>query len=155
PGHPPLQATRCDALGAAMKGSREGTVDAVKRSVRRLTRRLGYEVVPTAFLEHHAFARHLDALFRQLQIDCVFDVGANRGQYRDFLRDLVGFDGLIISFEPVPNAAAVLRERAAGDPRWLIQGYALGRADGSQPMNVMNPDFLSSFRAPDRSKLRL
>lgn len=130
-------------------------MNALKRGARRLVRRLGYEIVPTAFLEHHAFARHLDTLFRALQIDCVLDVGANRGQYHDFLRDRVGFDGWIISFEPVPRAVALLRNRAATDPRWLIQGYALGSEDGRQPMNVMKPDFLSSFRTPDYSKVRL
>jgi FkbM family methyltransferase len=130
-------------------------MNALKRAARKLVRRLGYEVVPTAFLEHHAFARHLDGLFRALQIDCVLDVGANRGQYRDFLRDRVGFDGWIISFEPVPQTVALLRDRAATDPRWLIQGYALGSEDGHQPINVMKPDFLSSFRTLDDSKVRL
>lgn len=132
-----------------------GTMNVLKRGLRKLVRRLGYEVVPTAFLEHHAFARHLDTLFRDLRIDCVLDVGANRGQYRDFLRDRVGFDGWIISFEPVPEAVALLRARAATDPRWLIQGYALGSEDGRQPINVMKPDFLSSFQTPDYSKVRL
>lgn len=131
------------------------TMNVLKRGARNLVRRLGYEVVPTAFLEHHAFARHLDTLFRELRIDCVLDVGANRGQYRDFLRDRVGFDGWIISFEPVPGAVALLRDRAATDPRWLIQGYALGSEEGRQPINVMKPDFLSSFRTPDYSKVRL
>lgn len=130
-------------------------MSALKRAARKLVRALGYEVVPTAFLEQHAFARHLDTLFRELRIDCVLDVGANRGQYRDFLRDRVGFDGWIISFEPVPRAVALLRDRAATDPRWLIHGYALGSEDGRQSMNVMKPDFLSSFRTPDYSKVRL
>jgi FkbM family methyltransferase len=130
-------------------------MNALKRAIRKLVRRVGYEVVPTAFLEHHAFARHLDSLFRRLQIDCVLDVGANRGQYRDFLRDRVGFEGWIISFEPAPRAVALLRDRAASDPRWMIQGYALGSEEGRQPLNVMNPDFLSSFRTPDYSKVRL
>lgn len=132
-----------------------GTMNVLKRGVRELVRRLGYEVVPTTSLEHHALARHLDTLFRDLRIDCVLDVGANRGQYRDFLRERVGFDGWIVSFEPVPQTVALLRARAATDPRWLIQGYALGSEDGRQPINVMKPDFLSSFRTPDYAKVRL
>src|SRR5262249_52923903 len=88
-------------------------------------------------------------------IDCVLDVGANRGQYHDFLRERVGFEGWIISFEPVARALGLLRDRAARDPRWVIEGYALGSEPGRHPMNVMDPDFLSSFRAPDYSKLRL
>jgi FkbM family methyltransferase len=138
-----------------MNASDGGSMKALKRAARKLVRKLGYEVVPTAFLEHHAFARHLDTLFRELQIDCVLDVGANRGQYHDFLRDRVGFNGWIISFEPVPQTIALLRAFAAADPRWLIQGYALGSEEGRQAINVMKPDFLSSFRAPDYSKVRL
>jgi FkbM family methyltransferase len=133
----------------------DGAMKAFKHAARKVVRRLGYEVVPTAFLEHHAFARHLDRLFRQLQIQCVLDVGANCGEYRDFLRDRVGFTGWIVSFEPVPRNIALLRGRAASDPRWLIQGYALGSEDGSQPFNVMQPDSLSSFLRPDYSKGRL
>jgi FkbM family methyltransferase len=128
---------------------------AFKDAAQKIVRSLGYEVVPTAALEHHAFARHLDRVFRDLGIDSVLDVGANRGQYRDFLRHRVGFSGWIVSFEPVPHNAALLRERATSDPRWVIQGYALGSQDAALPMNIMQPDFLSSFRRPDASKLRL
>ena len=124
-------------------------------AARKIVRRLGYDVVSVDALEHHAFARHLEGLFRDLGIDSVLDVGANRGQYRDFLRNHVGFTGWIISFEPVPHNVALLRERAASDQRWVIQGYALGSEDAALPMNVMKPDFLSSFRRPDDSKVRL
>jgi FkbM family methyltransferase len=119
-----------------------------KRGVREAVRRLGYEVVPTRDLEDHALVRHLQDLFGTLAIRCVLDVGANRGQYRQFLRDRVGYDGLIISFEPVAANAAGLRAAAAGDAGWIIRDHALGAEEGEAEINVMTADSLSSFRSP-------
>jgi FkbM family methyltransferase len=84
----------------------------------------------------------------------VLDVGANVGQYHDFLRDRVLYDGPIISFEPVSRHVDLLRERAHGDGDWHIEGYALGAEDGSLPINVMASDQFSSFLEPDNSRVR-
>ena len=40
----------------------------------------------------------LRQVFGVFSIDCVFDVGANMGQYALMLRKKVGYRGLIISF---------------------------------------------------------
>src|SRR5258708_7328948 len=61
---------------------------------------------------------HLQKLLLHLDVDCVFDVGANTGQYAAMLRREVGFQGLIISFEPIPKVARALRAVAKGDPLW-------------------------------------
>jgi hypothetical protein len=63
--------------------------------------------------------RHLRKLFSKCNIDCVFDVGANYGQYARMLRDAVGFKGLIISFEPIAAAAAALRREFRNEPRMV------------------------------------
>jgi len=126
-------------------------IAALKRGVRRAIRRLGYEVVPTAHVESHGFIRHLDELFRRLEIQCVLDVGANRGQYRQLLRERVGYQGLIVSFEPVAQNVAALRAQAQADPRWMIRGHALGSTDTQMDINVMKADLLSSFLSPDPS----
>lgn len=70
--------------------------------------------------------RHVVELLSRYRVDCVFDVGANTGQYARGLRES-GYRGRIVSFEPVPDALALLRERAADDPDWLVFPYALGR----------------------------
>lgn len=124
-------------------------IAAFKRRVRQVIRRLGYEVVPRDHVESHTFIRHLEELFRTLDIRCVLDVGANRGQYRQLLRDRVGYQGPIVSFEPVAQNVASLRAQAETDPRWSIRGHALGAEDRAMDINVMKADLLSSFLAPD------
>ena len=80
-----------------------GMLKIVKDSVLRVSRSMGYDIVPLREMKERDFALHLGELLAHLKIDCVLDVGANVGQYRDFLRDKVLFDGIIISFEPVSH----------------------------------------------------
>ena len=126
----------------------------VKDSVLRVSRSFGYDIVPLREMKERDLALHLRALLDHLKIDCVFDVGANVGQYHDFLRNKVLYDGLIVSFEPVSRHVELLRQRAAREDRdWRIEGYALGAADGSLPINVMASDQFSSFLQPDNSRV--
>ena len=72
----------------------------------------------------------LAALLAFHRIDLVLDVGANEGQYGAMLRRL-GYGGRIQSFEPLPEAHAMLRERACGDPLWEVAPpMALGAENG-------------------------
>ena len=80
----------------------------VKDSVLRVSRSFGYDIVPLRDMKERDLALHLRELLARLDIDCVLDVGANAGQYHDFLRDKVLFDGPIISFEPVSHHIEVL-----------------------------------------------
>ena len=123
----------------------------LKRGLKRLVSRFGYEVVRPESLQERALAHHLGRLFRQLRVDCVLDVGANRGQYRNFLRDAVGYEGWIVSFEPLQRNVQILSAAAPSDPRWVVCGFALGRQDGHLDINVMRSDDFSSFLAPDSS----
>jgi FkbM family methyltransferase len=125
----------------------------VKDSVLRVSRSLGYDIVPLREMKERDFALHLGELLAQLEIDCVLDVGANVGQYHDFLRNKVLFEGTIVSFEPVSRHVALLKERAQQDPHWHIEPYALGAKDGSLDINVMVSDQFSSFLEPDNSRI--
>ena len=118
----------------------------VKDSVLRVSRSFGYDIVPLRDMKERDFALHLREVLARLEIDCVLDVGANAGQYHDFLRDKVLYDGPIISFEPVSHHIEVLRERSRSDRDWHIEGYALGSSDGSMPIDVMVSDRFGSFR---------
>jgi len=123
----------------------------VKDTALKLARSAGYDIVPLRDMRERDFAIHLGQLLTQLDIDCVFDVGANIGQYHDFLRERVYYTGQIVSFEPVARHVDVLRERAKGDARWRIEPYALGSSPGFASINVMKSDQFSSFLEPDNS----
>ncbi len=81
-------------------------------------------------------AQHVAWLLRHYRVNCVFDVGANTGQYAKQLRR-AGYSGRIASFEPVPDTAETLRQAAADDPDWFVYPYALGREDTTTSMNVV------------------
>ena len=81
-------------------------------------------------------------------IDCVFDVGANRGQYATMLRKDAGFRGTILSFEPNPDIFAELAKRAAQDGKWHVFNMALSDFDGNASFNIMAADQFSSLKKP-------
>jgi FkbM family methyltransferase len=85
----------------------------------------------------------LPALFGMYGVNCVVDVGAHEGEYAKRLR-AGGYEGRIVSFEPVPRAVAELERAAAGDPDWHVHGFALGSDEGTTGMNVV-PGTLSSI----------
>lgn len=78
----------------------------------------------------------------------MLDVGANVGQYRDFLRNSLGFSGWIHSFEPMPDNVAILRERSVRDSRWRIHNFALGDEEKTMELNVTKESDLCSFLSP-------
>jgi FkbM family methyltransferase len=84
----------------------------------------------------------LAAQLTRYEVNCVLDVGANRGQYGRLLRR-AGYTGRIVSFEPVPPEFELLEQAAAGDPEWEVHPVALGSSDGSLEMHV-TPGTLSS-----------
>jgi FkbM family methyltransferase len=86
---------------------------------------------------------HVATLLDLYGINCVLDVGANRGQFALLLRD-AGYRGHVASFEPVPEAFAELQRAAASDPAWTAYPWALGREEGRLSMNVV-ADTLSSL----------
>lgn len=94
--------------------------------------------------------RHSDVsqLLRQLfvhQIDVVFDVGANTGQFATTLRD-AGFAGRIVSFEPSTAAYSVLCKHARNDANWLVAPrMALGASDGTMTLNLAGNSASSSL----------
>ena len=90
---------------------------------------------------------HLSMLFERYDVNCVLDVGANRGQYGHELRH-AGYRGRLLSFEPVEHLCRELQEAAAGDATWSAHRVALGREAGVFDINVTRHDVFSSFRAP-------
>ena len=118
----------------------------LKRRSRELASQAFNLVIFPEFEQYHWPERaYAQRLLEILDIDCVFDVGANRGQYAKWLRNL-GFRGLIVSFEPNPTAFAELQRQAGSN--WICLPYALGGETGELPFNVMADDVFSSFLKP-------
>ncbi|HET6551643.1 MAG TPA: FkbM family methyltransferase [Solirubrobacter sp.] len=97
-------------------------------------------------LHEHMVHEHVADLLRRRRVNCVIDVGANRGQYALALRR-AGYAGRIVSFEPVPATFAELEAAADGDPRWTVRQCALGAADGTTTINAVHGT-MSSLLAP-------
>jgi FkbM family methyltransferase len=91
----------------------------------------------------HLAREHLLWVIRRLGIDCVLDVGANSGQFAKALRR-AGYDGRIVSFEPVSSVFAHLQAAAAGDHGWRVHQLAVGEEDGEAEINV-RPGTMSSL----------
>jgi FkbM family methyltransferase len=105
--------------------------------VRQLVRRTGFDVTryplpysagadPSA-----AYVRRI----RELGADVVLDVGANTGQFALHLR-WAGWEGRIVSYEPLTTAFGALSRNAAKDPQWQVFNLALGATKGSAPIHI-------------------
>ncbi len=111
-------------------------------------RLVGYEAFPAYLAERRPLALRLRHLLHRCGVERVLDVGGNRGQYRDFLRFDVEWGGPILSFEPDPEMAGIMRDKAASDPLWEIRPEALGRERGARRFNRMRMTGYNSFLAP-------
>ena len=115
----------------------------------------GLTIVPSWRANRRPMATHLSRLFTLLDVDCVLDVEANLGQYRDFLRDEVRYSGRIVSFKPIPEHAAAMRQRATGDASWEVHGIALGAQPGTASFNIMAGTEFSSFLRPTDKEVNI
>ncbi|HEX2093403.1 MAG TPA: FkbM family methyltransferase [Longimicrobiaceae bacterium] len=115
-------------------------------NLRRLVRGIGLDVV--SYPRWNTAPWALKHLLPQLRITCVLDVGGHHGEYGLMLREM-GYQGHIVSFEPVPESFAVLKERCAGDPRWHAHPYALGAEAGVLPLHITRESDFVSFLDPD------
>lgn len=98
---------------------------------------------------------HLQNFLNYFSVDCIFDVGANNGQYATMLRNKVGYKGDIVSFEPIPASAEILREKSRKDARWHIEEVALDTTKGTAPFNVTQFNQFSSLHKPSHKEADL
>ena len=82
-------------------------------------------------------------------VDVALDVGASVGDYGRDLR-AHGFEGRIVSFEPLPGAAAALRAAARDDPAWEALPIGLGATTGDATLHVSARETSSSFLPMER-----
>lgn len=110
-----------------------------------MERALGVRIVRPGAVALLFEEEHLRRFFEHFEVDCVFDVGANGGQYAKMLRERVGYQGFIVSFEPIPDLAREIRTLAQNDPRWFIEEAALDREAGTARFNVTTESQFSSL----------
>lgn len=87
-------------------------------------------------------------VFKTQEVDMVLDVGANLGQFAKSLRQ-DGYTGIIHSFEPVKDTFRQLAEASKDDDKWFVHNFALGEAQGSATINVMNSSAFASVLKPN------
>ena len=86
----------------------------------------------------------LGTLLGEAGVNLVFDIGANRGQYAERLRD-IGYANTIVSFEPQKEAFGILSNKANLDAAWHVVNVALGAAEGVADLNITENSFSSSI----------
>jgi FkbM family methyltransferase len=111
--------------------------------IRRVCRRIGFDVVRYKPTFHPGARRR--ALFESFKIDTVLDVGANTGQYGKYLRNVIGYKGRIISFEPLSSAYGELTKTANADGLWKAMNCALGNTNEKNEINIAANSLSSSI----------
>lgn len=118
-------------------------VNSTKKMAHKILNSFGFDVVKLQNF-NDGLAQHLTNVIKSRKIDCVLDVGANIGQYGKFLRE-IGFEGHIVSFEPVKEVFELLKKNSEGDNKWLCYNLALSNEAASKDINVYSGTQFSSF----------
>jgi FkbM family methyltransferase len=135
----------------------------LKKTLNELANSNGFEVVYRGHdlavkdycATEYAKQVHLSRILDLFSINCVFDVGANMGQYAKELRFL-GYSGLILSFEPVADTYFSLKDAARDDPLWKTFPYALGAENTNLEINLYDSDSqFNSFLPPSSQQEQL
>ena len=112
-----------------------------KCGVQKLAEHFGYEIVEKP-LAWHLINR---------KISVVLDVGASVGGYGHSIRQ-DGYNGKIVSFEPLPSAYEQLNALSRKSPPWQTLNCALGSRSGNIDLHVAsNGDSSSTLRMLPRS----
>lgn len=121
----------------------------MNRYVRELRdRRLAVRLALAGKVHQYPEVQALRKFLSHFAVDCLFDVGANRGQYARMVRTYGNYSGLILSFEPNPTVFAELEKNARSDRNWHVFNMALSDFDGPASFNIMAADQFSSLKAP-------
>jgi FkbM family methyltransferase len=118
-----------------------------KRQVKRLLAKVGYQINPLS--DYEVPAEHLTKVLTALAINCLFDVGAHKGDFGRTLRR-IGYSGKIVSFEPVAANFKELAKTASNDPNWHVCPFALGDKTGKAEINVFHSSDFNSLLPPSQ-----
>jgi FkbM family methyltransferase len=114
----------------------------LKEFIKKMLRRSGFELSRFS-VEQSENARFISMLSTH-NVNLIFDVGANAGQFGVLLRK-IGFDGKIISFEPLSDAREILLNISKNDPLWQIAlQTAIGEENGKIEIQIAINSYSSS-----------
>jgi FkbM family methyltransferase len=131
----------------------------IKHHLRKLLRNIGYAMSHDSPLSEPLLSRKQlfeyygvdDPLMRRKRmfdfygIDTVLDIGANKGQFAQELRNELGFSKRIVSFEPLNSAYEILKTNAERDPQWEAFNFALGDTEAKSEINIAENSLSSSL----------
>jgi FkbM family methyltransferase len=119
--------------------------------IRRILNKAGYDVMSLERLEglktlgpHTFFDTLRTELIKNYKIDLVLDIGANEGQDAEKLRKN-GYQGRIVSFEPLTSAFTLLKKRAESDSLWNVVNSSLGDQNIKARINISENSCSSSL----------
>jgi FkbM family methyltransferase len=104
--------------------------------------------IDLAYMHTEQEVFHLKKLFKYLKVDIVFDIGANQGQYARMLREKVGYKGIIVSVEPIPEMVIVLNEKSKDDILWHIEPLVVTDSEKDFEFHIMIDRECSSLSLP-------
>lgn len=118
--------------------------------IKKLFRVMGFKIERYSYYTDNHL--RLAEVLRQKKVTYAIDVGANEGQFAKALF-MAGFDGNIVSFEPLPEAhSALLKQAQHYSGRWTIAPrMALGAASKAQTLHVSANGFSSLFRTASQA----
>lgn len=116
----------------------------LERSRRQLGKMTGLHVRLKRFTASASEPKRTAMLVQGQQIDLVIDIGANTGQFAESLYDF-GYQGKVLSFEPVPSAHAEITARSQPYPQWIIaERMAIGESDDMIDFHITDDTQFSS-----------
>jgi FkbM family methyltransferase len=115
----------------------------MKKLIKKLFNKFGLEI--HRYHRDDDFSVQLITAMRKVNIDIIFDIGANTGQFSSELRSK-GYSGKIISFEPLTSSREVLIRNTSKDNNWIVHDRAaLGNYNGYTNINISKNSYSSSL----------
>ena len=124
----------------------------VRTFLKKQLRRVGLEV--NRFNAAGSFTARRQRMLERAGVDLVLDAGASDGGFASELRD-AGYQGRIISFEPLEKPYRSLLAKARKDEHWEVFQYALGSVSEEAKMNIARDDKCSSLLTPLERQTRV
>lgn len=105
----------------------------LKQLIHKIFQYFGFDII--RYTKENFISLKRLSIIRSRGINLVLDVGASEGHYALGLRKM-GYEGRIISFEPLSSSFKILQKKAETDPSWCCENLAIGNYDGVALINV-------------------